>query len=365
MERLFVGLDVHKEKIVCAGFAIDGREPVWREDFVGSDISRLVKRLASFAKKGDVVACYEAGPCGYGLARALLSKGVDCRIVAPSLVPKRPGDRVKTDARDARELALALRAQTLTFVRIPNDAEESVRGLVRCREDVAKEVRRFKHVVSHWLLTRGYRKPGGVGSWSPAHWRWMRGLELPSMDRGVLDHYLDSLRLLADRLKIIEGEIEALAETEEYRERVARLRAFRGFSVLGAMRMIAEVVEFTRFGRATSFMKYVGLTPSEYSSSDRVRRGRITKAGNSLVRHVLVEAVQTLRRASAGKALLERMNAVTGPLRDIAVKCLGRLRSKYLRLLVRGIPAGKAKVAMARELAGFVWAMMTAAPSEG
>jgi transposase len=359
MERLFVGLDVHKEKVVGVGMPADGTAPIWREDFSG-DVSRVVKRLESLSRKHALLVCYEAGPCGYGLARALLGKGIDCRIVAPSLVPKRPGDRVKTDGRDARELALSLRAQTLTFVRIPSEAEESVRSLVRCREDIAKEVRRLKHVIAHWLLTRNHRKPPGTNKWSAIHWRWMRGLGLPAMDRTVLDHYLDALRLLEDRLKIIEGEIVALADMEPYREKVKRLRAFRGFSVLGAMRIVSEVMEFHRFGKATSFMNYAGLTPSEYSSSDRIRRGRISKTGNSQLRYVLVEAVQNLRPATPGRALMVRMKAVAGPLRDIAVKCMGRLRSKFLRMLNRGVPSGKAKVAMARELAGFVWAMMTA-----
>lgn len=359
MERLFVGLDVHKEKVVGVGMPADGTTPVWREDFSG-DVSRVVKRLEGLSRKHALLVCYEAGPCGYGLARTLLNKGIDCRIVAPSLVPKRPGDRVKTDGRDARELAMALRAQTLTFVRIPSEEEESVRSLVRCREDIGKEVRRLKHVIAHWLLTRGHRRPPKTGNWSPAHWRWMRGLDLPTMDRAVLDHYLDALRLLDDRLKIIDGEIVALADTELYREKVKRLRAFRGFSVLGAMRIVAEVMEFQRFGKATSFMNFAGLTPSEYSSSDRIRRGRISKAGNSQLRCVLVEAVQNLRPATPGKELMLRMKAVSGPLREIAVKCMGRLRSKFLRMLNRGVPNGKAKVAMARELAGFVWAMMTA-----
>lgn len=359
MERLFVGLDVHKEKVVGVGMPADGTTPVWREDFSG-DVSRVVKRLDGLSRKYALLVCYEAGPCGYGLARALFNKGIVCRIVAPSLVPKRPGDRVKTDGRDARELALALRAQTLTFVRIPSEAEESARGLIRCREDIAREVRRLKQVVAHWLLTRNVRRPSGTKCWSPSHWRWMRGLELPVIDRTVLDHYLDALRLLDDRLKIIEGEIIALSDTEPYREKVKRLRAFRGFSVLGAMRVVAEVMEFSRFGKATSFMNYAGLTPSEHSSSDRIRRGRISKAGNSLLRFVLVEAVQNLRPATPGKALMLRMKAISGPLRDIAVKCMARLRSKFLRMLNRGVPGGKAKVAMARELAGFVWAMMTA-----
>lgn len=360
MNRLFVGMDVHKEKIVAVGMPMEGTVPVFREEFFGSDVSRIVKRLVRLGKTFQVAACYEAGPCGYGLVRALMEKGIDCRIAAPSLIPRKPGDRVKTDARDARELALSLRAGTLTFIRIPSQEEESVRGLIRCREDIAKEVRRLKHIIAHWLLTHGYRKPSGVGSWSKPHWRWMRELELATLDRGVLDHYLDTLRLLDEKLQVIDGQIIDLADTEGYRQQVARLRAFRGFSVLGAMRVIAEVMEFSRFPSAPAFMKYAGLTPSEYSSSDRIRRGRITKAGNSLLRYVLVEAVQSVRSPSPGKALLLRMEGVRGPLREIAVNCLGRLRTKFLRLLHRGVSSGKAKVAMARELAGFVWAMMTA-----
>ena len=360
MERVFVGLDVHKEKIVAVGIPMEGTVPVLREEYPGNDLSRIVKRLVRLGKTHQVVACYEAGPCGYGLVRAVLEKGIDCRIVAPSLTPRKPGNRVKTDVRDARELALSLRAGTLTFIRIPSQEEESARGLIRCREDIAKEVRRLKHIIAHWLLTHGCRKPAGVGNWSPSHWRWMRALELEALDRRVLDHYLDTLRLLEERLQVIESQIVELSDTETYREKVGRLRAFRGFSVLGAMRVIAEVMEFTRFPSAPAFMKFAGLTPSEYSSSDRIRRGRITKAGNSLLRYVLVEAIQSVRSASPGRALLLRMEAVRGPLREIAVECLRRLRTKFLRLLHRGVSSGKAKVAMARELAGFVWAMMTA-----
>jgi len=359
MNRLFIGMDVHKEKIVSVGMELEGAVPVYREEFLGSDLSGVVKKLVRLSKTYQVCACYEAGPCGYGLVRTLLEKGVDCRIVAPSLIPKRPGDRVKTDARDAKELALALRAGTLTFVRIPSKEEESVRGLIRCREDIGKEVRRIKQVIAHWLLSRGVRKLSGTKSWSNPHWRWMRELELADLDRSVLDHYLDTLRMLTERLQVIDEQINDLADTDLYRERVARLRAFRGFSALGAMRVIAEVMEFTRFPSAPAFMKYAGLTPSEYSSSERIRRGKITKAGNGLLRFVLVEAVQSIRSASPGKMLLTRMEAVAGPLREIAVKCLGRLRTKFLKLLRRGVPSGKAKVAMARELAGFVWAMMT------
>jgi len=361
MNRVFVGMDVHKEKIVAVGIPLEGTVPVFREEFSGSDLSRIVKRLVRLSKTHQVASCYEAGPCGYGLVRALQEKGVDCHIVAPSLIPKKPGNRVKTDARDARELALSLRAGTLTFVRIPSEEEESVRGLIRCREDIGKEVRRLKHIIAHWLLTHGYRKPSGVGNWSPTHWRWMRGMELAALDREVLDHYLDTLRMLDERLQVIDGQIVELSEADTYREKVRRLRAFRGFSALGAMRVVAEVMEFTRFPSAPAFMKYAGLTPSEYSSSDRIRRGRITKAGNSLLRYVLVEAVQSVVRTPyPGRALLQRMEAVQGPLREIAVNCLGRLRTKFLRLLHRGVSSGKAKVAMARELAGFVWAMMTA-----
>jgi len=360
MNRLFVGMDVHKEKIVVVGLPEEGNHPVMREEFGGNDLLRLVKRLQRLAKTYGIEACYEAGPCGYGLARALLRAGMECRVAAPSLIPRRPGDRIKTDGRDARELALALRANTLSFVRIPTKEEEEVRGLIRCREDIAKEVRRIKHVIAHWLLIHEHRVPKGVNGWTLAHWRWMRGLELSSLDRTVLDHYLDVLHFLVERLKQIEHQVVALADTDTYRERVTRLRAFKGFSPLAAMRVIAEVMDFRRFPKATSFMKFTGLIPSEYSSSDRIRRGRITKAGNSHLRYVLVEAVQRgPGNASPGRDLLKRMACVSGPLREVALRCLTRLHHKFWKLARRGVLGGKVKVALARELAGFVWAMMT------
>jgi transposase len=360
MNRLFVSMDMHKEKIVSVGLPKEQNIPVFREAFAGNDFPRLVKRLQRLAKTYQIEACYEAGPSGYGPARALIKAGIPCRVVAPSLIPRRPGERVKTDARDALELALALRAGTLKFVRIPTPEEEEVRGLVRCREDIAKEVRRIKQVIAHWLLVHGYRVPKGIKSWTPAHRRWMRDLELSSLDRTVLDHYLDVVHMLGERLKLIEEQVLALADTEGFKDRVARLQAFKGFSKLSAMRVIAEVMEFARFPRATSFMKFTGLVPSEYSSSDRIRRGRITKAGNSHLRHVLVEAVQRAQStARPGRSLSLRLAAVCGPFRQVALSALTRLHHTFWRLTRRGVSAGKVKVALARELAGFVWAMMT------
>lgn len=360
MNRVFVGMDVHKEKIVAVGLPQDQNIPLFREAFAGDGFPRLAKRLQRLAKTCRIEACYEAGPSGYGPARALIKAGIPCRVVAPSLIPRRPGDRVKTDVRDAMELALALRAGTLAFVRIPTPEEEEVRGLVRCREDIAKEVRRIKQVIAHWLLVHGHRVPKGVKSWTPAHRRWMRDLKLSSLDRTVLDHYLDVAHMLGERLKLIEDQVLALADTEGFRNRVARLQAFKGFSKLSAMRVIAEVMEFGRFPRATSFMKFTGLVPSEYSSSERIRRGRITKAGNSHLRHVLVEAVQRAQSAARpGRSLSQRLAAVCGPFRQVALSALTRLHHTFWRLTRRGVSAGKVKVALARELAGFVWAMMT------
>lgn len=360
MNRLFVGMDVHKEKIVSVGLPQEQNVPLLREAFAGNDFPRLVKRLLRLSTTYQIEVCYEAGPSGYGPARALAKAGIPCGVVAPSLIPRRPGDRVKTDARDAFELALALRAGTLKFVRIPTKEEEEVRGLVRCREDIAKEVRRIKQVIAHWLLLHGHRVPKGVKTWTPGHRRWMRELELSSLDRTVLDHYLDVVHVLEERLKLIEDQVLALADTEGFRNRVTRLQAFKGFSKLAAMRVIAEVMEFARFPKATSFMKYTGLIPSEYSSSDRVRRGKITKAGNSHLRHVLVEAVQRAQTAARpGRSLSQRLAAVCGPFRQVALSALTRLHHTFWRLTRRGVSAGKVKVALARELAGFVWAMMT------
>jgi transposase len=353
-------MDVHKEKIVVVGLPGEGSHPVLRDDFGGGNLSRLLKRMQTLSRTWQVEACYEAGPSGYALARALSKAGISCRVVAPSLIPRRPGNRVKTDARDAKELALALRAATIQFVRIPAVEEEEVRGLVRCREDVAREVRLFKMTVSHWLQGRGIRTISGTKRWSPVYWIWLRALPLSSMDRTTLDHYLDVLCLLEDRRKHIEEQICALSEKEPYRDRVRRFVVLRGFSPLAAMRLIAEVMEFGRFRSAPAFMKFTGLTPLEYSSGDRVRRGKITKVGNSHIRHVLVEAVQRAHSSvQPGKFVLRRWQGVSGPLRQIAVDCAKRLHHKFWLLARRGMSTGKIRVAVARELAGVVWALMT------
>jgi len=358
MNRLFVGMDVHKEKIVLIGFPKDGHMPVVRETFPG-EATRVVKRLVKLSREWKIEACYEAGPSGYGLARDLVKAGLDCRLVAPSLIPRRPGNRVKTDSRDALELALALRARTLAFVRIPSREEEEVRGLVRCREDIARQARVLKMTISHWVFTRGHRLPTGLKRWTPRHWSWLRSLPLSALERETLDHYLDMLFLQEERRKQIEARICELGDLPEYRERVKRLMALKGFSCLAAMRVIAEVMEFRRFKNASSFMKFTGLVPSEYSSGERIRRGKITKAGNSHLRHVLVEAVQRAHSSvRPGRGLLKRLQGVSGPLRQIALRCLARLHHKFWALTRRGVTAGRVRVAMVRELAGFVWALM-------
>lgn len=360
MNRLFAAMDVHKENIVVVGLPQVGPHPVIREEFGGGDVPRVVKRFKALSRTWQVEVCYEAGPSGYGLARALSKAGIACRVVAPTLIPRRPGNRVKTDARDAKELALAFRAGQLEFVRIPTLEEEEVRALVRCREDVARQVRIFKTTVSHWLLSRDHRVPSGMKRWSPTYWKWVRAFPLSPMDRLTLDHYLDVLSLLEDHRRQVEEQICDLAKEAPYRDRVKRLCVFRGFSPLAAMRLIAEVMVFERFGSAPSFMKFTGLIPSEHSSGDRIRRGKITKAGNSHIRHLLVEAVQKAHlSARPGRTLLRRWQEVSGPSRQIAVNCLKRLHHKFWSLTQRGVSVGKTRVGMARELAGFVWALMT------
>lgn len=358
MNRLFVGMDVHKEKIVLVGFLQGDRVPVVRET-LGGETERVVKRLLKLSREWTIEACYEAGSSGYGLARALEKVGLHCRLAAPSLIPRRPGNRVKTDSRDASELALALRAGTLPFVRIPSREEEEVRGLVRCREDIARQARILKMTISHWVLVRGHRFPAGWKRWTPRHWSWLRALPLSALERETLDHYLDMLFLQEERRRQIEARICELGDLPEYRERVKRLLALKGFSRLAAMRVIAEVMEFRRFKNASSFMKFTGLVPSEFSSSERIRRGRITKAGNSHLRHVLVEAVQRAHSSvRPGRRLLKDLQGVCGTLRQVALRCLARLHHKFWALTKRGVTVGRVRVAMARELAGFVWALM-------
>jgi transposase len=250
-------------------------------------IQRLVRKLEREAP-GPVRICYEAGPCGYALQRKMTTPRVTCQVIAPALIPRKPGERTKTNPRDARKLAELLRAGLLTEVRPPTPADEAVRDLCRARDDAREDLQRCRHRLGKLLLRRGLHYNGR--NWTQGHQRWIDSLEWAEpAERVVVDDYLLAIEQLVARLSELDTRLAEIAETEPYRERVGWLRCFRGIDTLTAILILAELHDFRRFQAPRALMAYLGLVPGEHSSGEKHRRGRITRTGNALVRRLLVE----------------------------------------------------------------------------
>ncbi len=356
----YVGMDVHKQSIVVAVLGARGREFVeWRLSNDGSSVQRLVRRLRKQCS-GSVICCYEAGPFGYGLQRQLEKEGVRCLVVAPSLIPRKPGDRIKTDRRDARTLAEHLRAGTLTPVHPPSEEQEAARELCRAREDVLEELQRQRQRIQQMLLRRGIRCPSGK-AWGARHrtWLWNQQWSWES-EQAVWEDLMLHLEQLESRLKSFSAKLETLAATDPYQQTVGWLRCFHGVDTLSAMTLLTELYSFGRFGSPRQLMAYLGLVPSEHSSGESTRRGSITKAGNRHVRRILIQAAHHYRhRPRVGAALRKRRENQPPAVIALTERAHERLHRRYLRLLLgRNKPAQKVVTALARELAGFVWAVL-------
>jgi transposase len=356
--NMVVGLDVHKKTIVVA-VLYPGSDAV-NERFIientPENIEKLTRRLAA---KGKPVFCYEAGPCGYTLQRQMKELGFVCEVIAPALTPRRPGDRVKTDRRDAEKLARLFRAGELTVIRIPTQEEEAIRDLVRVREDVLGDRLRARHRLSKFLLRHGciYQE---TKSWGVTHREWLRSVHFEwNALQQTFDAYVRDLDETQERLAELDQQVEDLAKLPVYQTSVRYLRCLKGIDTLSAMTLVAEIQDFERFQRAPSFMAYTGLVSSEYSSGQRVLRGAITKTGNAHVRRILVEAAWHARLPSmkVSHQLAERREGCPLEVRRIAYRAQRRLYRKYWRLIHRGKRPSVTVVACARELAGFVWAI--------
>jgi transposase len=299
------------------------------------------------------------------LKRQLEAAGpIVCEVIAPSLIPKKAGDRVKTDRRDARKLVGLLEAGLLTEVQPPSEAEEAVRDLCRCRDDLRHDQMRARHRLAKFLLRHGIAYVQGR-AWTETHLQWLRGLKWEDKNaKAVFDDYLLAIEQIAERIKTVTAEVERVAEQEPYRDVVGALRCFRGIDTLTAVTLIAELHNFGRFQSPRALMSYLGLTPSEHSSGGTQKRGSITKAGNSHVRRVLIEAAWHYRhRPGVGLKLRQRRKGQPAQVIAIADKAEHRLNRRYRRLTERGKPCNKAAVAVARELAGFVWAALQQFPA--
>lgn len=356
----FVGLDVHKQSINVAVIGWEGRQPVeWQLANEPAGVRRFIRRLEREADGGEIRCFYEAGPCGYALKRELEASGIICEVVAPGLIPVKPGERIKTDRRDARKLAELGAAGLLTEVIPPTEEQEAVRDLCRARQDLQEDLVRARHRLGKLLLRRGIIYHGKA--WTQAHRSWLRSLRFErTADRVVFDDYLLAVEQLEARMVSVEGKLALVAEEEPYKEPVGKLRCFRGIDIITAMTIVAELHDVRRFPSPRQLMAFTGLVPSEHSSGGSQRRGSITKAGNAHLRRVLIETSWHYRhRPSVGKKLRARREGQPAATIAMADKAQQRLNGRFQRLVSCGKSTNKAVVAVARELAGFVWAALT------
>ena len=352
-----VGLDVSKEWLAAATWPIGAERPteIVKLPNDPKSVSKFVQRVTA---KGPATFVYEAGPCGYELHRQITAMGQRCVVIAPALIPRRPGDRVKTDRRDAEKLARYYRNGDLTEIRVPTSEEEAARDLVRAREAALADRLCACHRLLKFLLRQGRVFRDGK-SWSLAHKAWLRtqNFDYPST-RLTYEAYVRGLEEAEERLAVLEQQVFDLANGERYAAGVSYLRCLRGIDTLTAVTLLTEVIDFRRFQKAREVMGYTGMVPSEHTTSFDPRRGRITKTGNAHVRRVLVEAAWNYRRKRVlSQAIADRRKDCPPEVVKIAKKAEDRLHRKFWRLTERGVPNNKAAVAVARELAGFAWAI--------
>jgi transposase len=354
---IFVGLDVHKDTIVIAVAEL-GRQAGRAVGTVPHEWKALSKALNKLGPRSSVHCCYEAGPTGYGLARALKAAGWSCDVIAPSLVPKKSGQRIKTDRRDAIMLAQNLRSGELVPVYIPDEQTEAIRDLERAREDAKKAERVVRHQLSKFLLRNNRRYPGKT-TWNDTHRAWIaQEVFAEPAQQYVVSDGLATVEAATLRVTQLTERLREFTKGWRLEPLVKALQAMRGVEFVTAVTLAAEVGDFLRFAKATDFMGYVGLIPSEHTSGPTRRQGPITKTGNAHVRHVLVESAWHYRnKPRIGKALRERSVEVSPQVCAIAWKAQKRLHNRLHRLISRGKCPGEAVTAVARELAGFVWAI--------
>ena len=355
----FIGLDVHAETI-----AVAVAEPGGEVRSVGvipnrpESIRKLMKTLGPAER---LRVCYEAGPTGYVVYWQLTALGVTCEVVAPTLVPVKAGDRVKTDRRDALKLARSHRAGDLTAVWVPDAAHEALRDLVRAREAAKKDQLRARHRLGKFLLRHGRRPATTMNAWTQRHLTWVKTVHFAhaAQDVTLLD-YLNEVEHMADRLERLERAIDdaVTAAPEQMRAVIEALQALRGIAQVSAVTIVAEVGTLSRFARPRQLMGYSGAVPSEDTSGERTRRGGITKTGNAHLRRIVIEAAWAYQhRPSIGRALRQRQTIVTPEVKELAWKAQHRLHARYRHLTAKGKCRLEVVTAVSRELLGFIWAI--------
>lgn len=355
----WIGLDAHKDFINVAVHLPSGEWKEWKVENQPDKVRRLAEKIVKLSP-GEARACYEAGAGGYVLRRQLhkAAPNLVCEVIAPALIPRKKGDRVKTDKRDARMLAELFEAGLLTAVYVPTEDDEAVRDLCRCRDDLRRQLMTARHHLSKWLMRRALvwqRK-----NWTGVHRKWLKELKFErAADRFTFDSYLENIEHLEKQKSNAEARIVEVAQEVPYAQAVGRLRCFHGIDYITALTIVVELHDLRRFGSARQLMAFLGLTPSEYSSGGAAQRGAITKTGNSHVRRLLIEAAWHHRHVhDVGNALKKRREQQPDDAISIADRAHRRLSLRYRKMTDRGVAHPKAVTAVARELAGFVWATL-------
>jgi len=359
---LYIGLDVHKDSITIAIAEPGPKGEIRLFGTITSDLGRLENALGRIRKAhpgAHLEVAYEAGPCGFVLARRLKQLKIPCLVAAPSLIPKPPGAPFKTDKRDARAIARLLRAGELTAVYIPEPTDEAIRDLCRARTDAVDDLRRCRHRLKGFLLRHGYRYQGKA-NWSQPHMRYLRELVLPHPAmKTILEEYLQGIDAAHQRVQRIEASMLILLDTWRLKPAVQALMSFRGFQLVAAMVTASELGDIHRFAHPRQLMTYLGLVPTESSSGPHQRQGGISRCGNSHQRWLLTECAEHYALPpKISKELSRRQEGQPEAIRALSWKAQNRLHLRFQRLLARRLQRHKAKVAIARELCGFIWALL-------
>jgi len=361
---IFCGLDVHKDSITIA-LADGGRNGEIRsQGTISGDMASLDKAIRKFRRSGvELRFVYEAGPCGYEIHRHLTAQGFPCEVIAPSMTPKRSGDRIKTDRRDAITLARLYRTGELTPVYVPREDDEAMRDLVRGRDDAIKATRHARQRLSAFVLRHGFRYSGG-SPWRVAHLRWLADIKMPHPAQQItLQEYIHSVEECTERIDRLTEQILKLLPTWRMAPVVTAFQSLRGVAPIVATVMVVEIGDLRRFENPRQLMAYLGLVPSENSSGQTTKRGGITKTGNGHARRALIEAAQAYSfPARVSRALRKRQEGLSREVKEISWKAQVRLCGRYRKLIARGKNRNRTVAAIARELAGFMWAIAKVVP---
>ena len=351
----FLGLDVHKDTIAVA-IARQDKVPE-QIGIIPNDPDSIFKMVRRYGPFKDLRVCYEAGPCGYVVYRQLSKLEIDCQVVAPSLIPRKPGDRVKTDKRDATKLARLLRSGDLTAVWVPDESHEALRDLTRGIRSSQADLHRIRQRILKMLLRQGIHLPTDTKNWTVRFREWLNSVHFDfDCQEAIYREMLLQLDQEIARRKRLENELTEAVPHSPFKATIEAWQCMRGIALISATALAAELGDVRRFDKATQLMSYVGLVPCEYSSGPIQRRGHLTKTGNSYLRHILIQAAWHYRHSpSISAKLRKRQQDQPEIVKEIAWKAQQRLNLRFRRLVAKGKPRPKAIVAVAREMLGFIW----------